>query len=139
MTIRKRTKGQTIIYITLYRNYRLGNKNPIKNCCVTLVTIGNTNPIKNCCVTLVTIGNTNLIKNCCVTLVTIGNTNPIKNCCVTLVTIGNTNPIKNCCVTLVTNQMISHLWGKDRIVIMKTEHTRDHLWHRYSSTSRLKI
>ena len=32
-------------------------------------------------------------------------------------------------VTLVT--MISHEWGKGRIVIKKTESIHGHLWHRY--------
>jgi hypothetical protein len=38
------------------------------------------------------------------------------------------------CVTLVTILVISHEWGKDRIVITTSGTYLCHLWHRYSVT-----
>jgi hypothetical protein len=37
-------------------------------------------------------------------------------------------------VTLLTNPMISHEWGKNRIMITTKENICCHLWHRYSVT-----
>ena len=37
-------------------------------------------------------------------------------------------------VTLVTNSVISHKWGKDRIVNTTSEHIRGHLWYWYPVT-----
>ena len=37
-------------------------------------------------------------------------------------------------VNLVTNPVISHKWGKEWECLQQVEHTRGHLWHRYSIT-----